>query len=225
MLVIAVLFFALIMYLVRGNSEVGIKLSGVAVLVALFTIALMVRQIRLAEKLEDIANRQTTILGRMDEAINAKAKLVVWGTLEWQSRPAGRSSKLMQTQIEFATKNIGTKTADGATLQLRIPRAFSNQAMFGWSGPSWYVIPEEDNDQYSRWEVDIDRLFFVGVPVKRATYLAYNHPDDMSDPFAFISWRIAFADGVTPGKSEWEPLTTLASLRDNFKDKPAGGSL
>jgi hypothetical protein len=117
-----------------------------------------------------------------------------------------------RAELELGVMNVGTRTAQAATLQLLIPSTFNNQAMFGdTSYPRWFRAPEVEG--YSRWEVDIDRNFFVDVPVTRAAHVAFFYPTDVGDPFEKMQWRIAFGDGVVPGRGQWSPLTTREAMQ------------
>ncbi len=83
--------------------------------------------------------------------------------------------------------------------------------MFGTKGAErWRIGPDEEG--FSQWETDLERLFFVDVAVAAATYAAFNHPREIEDPMALIKWRIAFSDGVVPGKGLWADVTARENM-------------
>ena len=170
----------------------------IATIVSIITLLVV---FLLSKKQIDIATTQTMLLRRQDELLHQRARLVVWAIV----KPSHHYPHISSTEIEFTIDNSGTRAASSATLQLLMPENFGEEAMFGLEYPNWYVTPNMPGSK--RWEVDLHRLFFVGVPVKRATSLRFNYPISIADPLSSIKWRIAFEDGVMPHKDEWEQLT------------------
>lgn len=178
------------------NLQPEATAGAISVVVGLFTLLLMARQI-------GIAQHQTQILDRQDAALRARAKLVVWGNVTYTQGVSGPSN-YQQTRLRLGVVNVGDRAAQSATLQLLVPVTFSHLQMTP-DFPTWFVTL---GAQGRRWEVDIDRIFFVDIAVENATQVAFNHPLDIRDPISQIRWRIAYADGVSPGKGQWEALTT-----------------
>lgn len=199
--------FLIIMGLAMLESErPDAFIASLGVVVGLFTLFLMARQITLAQNLEAIARHQTDILDRQDAMLRQRAHLVVWGDFEYQRNlHPGK-----QTHLGFGIVNVGDRTAHSATLQLLMPNSFDAAAMFGQAYPSWFRTPEHEG--FSRWETDLSRLFFIDVPVVRAAFVAFNHPENIEDAISAIKWRIAFADGVVPGKGLWQQLTSKDAI-------------
>ena len=201
--------FLIIMGLVMIESDQpDAFIAALGVVVGILTLLLMARQITLGQNLEVIARHQTAILDRQDSVLRARAHLVVWGDVERQRQ---LSDGFQTSYLGFGVMNIGSRAAQSATLQLLMPDSFDAAAMFGETAyPIWFRTP--DGEGLSRWETDLSRLFFVDVPVVRAAFVAFNHPHLEANVLSRIKWRIAFADGIVPGKGQWQELTTRASL-------------
>lgn len=188
---------------VMEEEHPEVMIEAVTAVIGLLTMLLVARQITLAQRLEQIASTQTKILEHQDTIMSALAHLQVWGTVEFQ-QPF--SAEKLRTNVGFGVVNTGSRSAQWATLQLLVPPEFNADAMKNLPEfPLWYRTP--DDAGYSRWETDLDRFFFVDAPVNRVTFVSFFHPIGSREVFERIRWRIAFADGIVPGRGQWAQLT------------------
>jgi hypothetical protein len=190
------------------NEQPESTIGAITVLVGMVTLLLVARQVSLAQNLEAISRHQTAILDRQDAMLSQRAQLKVSGKVQ---RRQNVTETTAQTWVELDVVNVGSRAANSATLQLLMSKLFDSNAMFGTpAGDQWRILPDEEG--FFRWETDLDRLFFVDVPLLGAAFVAFNHPRKIENAAGLIKWRIAFFDGVVPGKGLWADLT----LRDKI---------
>lgn len=185
--------------------------AGVSCVLIAAQILLAFQQLDLQNREIDLVEQQGKILERQDELLHQRARLIVWATV---SHLAPVSAIVLGTAIEFTILNVGDRTARAATLELLMPSSadrYPHRAQ-----PEWYETPDIQGN--SRWRIDLERYFFVDIPVKLAARLDLTYRLSVAGTLVNdIKWRIAFEDGVEPARGEWEPLTTREAIADKYR--------
>jgi len=214
-----VLFVCSIVY--RSENNESDKIGTVAVAVGVVSAIIALVQLWLAE-------RQQQIIERQDAELRQKARLVMWAMAlpeDWEQLQRSIQSTMGlgvgvgTPQLSLSIANVGTRTARECTIIVLSPEGFfSNESLLT---TRWQDRGTESHqgESYERWEIPLwDWLFFPNHVV-RVPYTMLADSSQVSAG-AKLFYRLLYADDSTPSATGFSRLTTREHMR--LEDLPRG---
>jgi hypothetical protein len=200
--------------LVRRQIAIANKQTSIAEeqkQIALEQTKISADQLSIAAREITLVEQQGKILEHQEHEMNRKAHLVLW-TEQLPYREFLPANIRVGSSIELGIVNDGNRTADACTIILLLDPAFvsigttdSGDNVYRWRNVGPYDFQDV---RYARFELDVQRFFFMRVPVMLPTMMVEQTRAAKADA---VLYGIAYADGTAPGDA-WRALGTKSPL-------------